>query len=129
MNKLFVITLVILLSLPVRVQAVDNILDSTGQETVVTAIEDELKSETQVEKETQFKQPISKRKIAKKFLVAMGGVTISSLALFFLLTLYNKIREGCIGQTKTLDGEISLETPCDIDSAIKTFLDKTDWKG
>lgn len=129
MNKLFVITLVILLSLPARVQAVDNILDSTGQETVVTAIEDELKSETQVEKETQFKQPISKRKIAKKFLVAMGGVAISSLALFFLLNLYNKIREGCIGQTKTLDGEISLETPCDIDSAIKTFLDKTDWKG
>ena len=39
-----------------------------------------------------YKQPVSKRKIAMKFIYAMCGVAVSSILLFVLLSLYNKIR-------------------------------------
>jgi hypothetical protein len=77
--------------------------------------------------ETQFKEPISKRKIAKKFLAAMGGVGISSFAIFFMLTVYNRMREGFQNRVKTPEGETSLETPEDLNGAIRVFLDKTKW--
>ena len=127
MSRLFAIILTVLLSLPICTWAVDDnsVLKETSQ-TVNTLDEDII--EATEEDENQFKQPLSKRKIAKKFLAAMGGVAISSLAIFFLLTLYNRIREGYISQVETHNTETSLETPDDIDSAIKTFLDKTDWK-
>lgn len=76
-----------------------------------------------------LKQPVSKRKIAKKFLLAMAGVAVSSFSIYFILTIYNRIREGFVPPTKTPDGEISLETPDDLSSAVKTFLEKTNWKG
>ena len=66
---------------------------------------------------------------SKKFLAAMGGVMASSLAIFFILTAYNRIRENCVNNIRTPDGEVSLETPDDLDSAVRTFLDKTNWKG
>ena len=74
-----------------------------------------------------YKQPISKKKIAKKFLAAMGGVGVSSFLIFFLLTIYNRVRESYVTVQKSPNGETSLETPDDIDSAVRTFLDKTKW--
>ena len=90
--------------------------------------DNEVISDSEAQVEQQYKQPLSKRKIAKKFLAAMGGVGLSSFAIFFLLTFYNRIRENYVKPIKTLDGETSLETPNGLNNAIKTFLEKTDWK-
>ena len=95
-----------ILSLPVSVQAVDY--TSANQ--------------------FSYKQPVSKRKIAKKFLLAMGGVAASSVVIFLLLSVYNKVRQGFV-QAKTDEIENSLETPTDIDEAVRAFLNKTNWKG
>lgn len=129
MSKLFSIILTIVLSLPICVWAVDNTTDISEPAPIVNTLDEDVDLETQEEKVSLYKQPVSKRKIAKKFLLAMGGVATSSLAIFFLLTVYNRIRENCICQFKTQGGENSLETPDDLDSAIKCFLDKTNWKG
>ena len=119
-NRIFSIILSIVLSLPIAVWAVDN-AETVEQEPppIVNQLDEDIN-------ETEYKQPISKRKIAKKFLMAMGGVAVSSFALFFLLTIYNRIREG-YGQIKTPENETTLETPQDYNSAVKIFLEKTRW--
>lgn len=76
---------------------------------------------------TAYKIPTSKRKLAKMFLKAMFGVAISSFVLLAILTMYNRMRDGILPKTKTLEGEVSLDMPDDLSSAVKTFLDKTKW--
>lgn len=105
-NRILAILVLTMLSLPVQVQAVNDI--SAPQ--------------------TTYKQPVSKRKIAKKFLLAMGGVGASSLIIFLMLSLYNKVREGFV-QPKSSETEPSLETPTDLNEAVRAFLNKTNWKG
>lgn len=116
-NKILAITILTMLTLPVQVQAVYDIepTEESVQEEVVTPA-------------VTYKQPVSKRKIAKKFLFAMGGVGASSLIIFLILSLYNKVREGFPSGAKTPEGEVSLETPDDLQGAVRAFLDKTDWK-
>ena len=126
MNRIFVIILSALLSLPISVWAVDESAPIEEPTPIVNTLDEEVVEQEKVE-ESQYKQPISKRKIAKKFLAAMGGVAVSSFAIFFLLTVYNRIREGLHTQIKTSDTETSLETPDDLNSAVKIFLDKTKW--
>ncbi len=141
-NRIFSIILAICLTMPVSVMAEDiysNILnqppaaevpaeqpvtsgEETGDPTVQTVAQ-----EQPAPAEQTFKQPVSKRKIAKKFLAAMAGVLISSFLIFFILTVYNKIRESILNQVKTPEGKTSLETPDDLEGAVKTFLDKTEW--
>ncbi len=123
MNKIFAIILSIVLSLPIITWAADEATTAVEPQPVVNQI-DEDKNESEV---NQYKQPISKRKIAKKFLAAMGGVAVSSFAIFVLLSVYNRVRERYVNPTKNIDGEASLETPEDLDGAIRTFLDKTNW--
>ena len=119
-NRIFSIILSVVLSLPIVVWAVDNAeaVDVEPVQAISQLDEDNADAE--------YKQPISKRKIAKKFFYAMSGVAVSSFAIFFLLTIYNRIRER-YSDTKTLDGEVSLESPVDYDSAVKMFLEKTKW--
>ena len=126
MNKLFAIILVALLSLPVSVWAVDENTVVEEPAPIVNTLDEDAIVPEKIE-ETQFKEPISKRKIAKKFLAAMGGVGISSFAIFFILTVYNRMREGFQNRVKTPEGETSLETPEDLNGAIRVFLDKTKW--
>lgn len=121
-NKIFTIILSIILSLPITVWAVDDTVVDTNtleQTPVVNQLDEDINN-------TEYKQPTSKRKIAKKFLTAMGGVAVSSFALFFLLTIYNKIR-GRYEHIKTVDNETTLETPQDYGKAVKIFLEKTRW--
>ena len=128
MARLFIIILSIVLSF--------TNITSANEKDVINEIEpastlNQLDEDIELEKDIDsidYKQPVSKRKIAKKFLLAMGGVTISSLALFILLSLYNKMRENFLNQIKTLDGKTSLEVPDDFENSIKTFLDQTSWK-
>ena len=109
-----------MLSLPITVWAVDNTENIGLEQTpIINNLDEDII-------DNEYKQPISKRKIAKKFLMAMGGVAISSFALFFLLTIYNKIRKN-YEQIKTPENETTLETPQDYSSAIKIFLEKTKW--
>ena len=74
------------------------------------------------------KQPISKRKLIKMFLKSMIAVGISCIVLYFGLTAYNRIR-GVVTETaiKSSDDETPLTTPDNIESAVKTFLEKTKW--
>ena len=134
MNKIFTIILALVLSLPISVWAIDDAVSPESSsiiETVETEVIDNEKSIIQnvaENKESQFKKPISKRKLAKKFLVGMGAVVASSLILFFGLTIYNRIRESLLNKIKTPEGEVSLQTPDDIKTAIRTFMDKTSWE-
>ena len=123
-NKFLLIILSVALSLPVAVWAADNDLQSQEQAPAINTLDEDKDLITEEEK---FKQPISKKKIAKKFLAAMGGVAVSSFTIFFILTAYNRIREGFEKSVKTADGDVSLETPDNISQAIRTFLDKTKW--
>lgn len=75
------------------------------------------------------KQPISKRKLVKKFLIAMLAVAGSSIFLYFGLTVYNQIRDGIVQpEFKITDKETSLKTPETLEEAVKTFLEKTKWE-
>ena len=122
MNKIFTIILSIVLSLPITVWAVDETTAVTEPLPVVNQIDEDTNSTVE-----DYKQPISNRKIAKKFLLAMAGVAVSSFTIFFLLSVYNKIRSGFVNQVKTPEGETSLKTPDDLDEAVKSFIKKTQW--
>ena len=121
-NKFFAILLTLALSLPISVWAVD-----AAGEDLIEPISTHSVLEEDVEASDQYKQPISKKKIAKKFLAAMGGVAASSFIIFFLLTLYNRVREEYLGETKIIDDEASLKSPDNMTEAVKTFLEKTKW--
>lgn len=124
-KRFFTILLTLVLSLPVSVWAVDTANeDLVEQSTVQSVLEEEIKD---IEPEIEYKQPVSKKKIAKKFLAAMGGVAASSFIIFFLLTVYNRLREGYMGCSKKEYEEDSLESPTDMLEAVKIFLEKTKW--
>ncbi len=77
---------------------------------------------------TTYKQPVSKKKIAKKFILAMLGVLVSSLIIFVGLSLYNKIRESFFAPSIKSDNKKEvLEDPLDLNEAVKSFLNKTHW--
>ena len=124
-KRFFTILLAIVLSLPISVWAVNTASEEiVEQDTVQSVLDEEVKN---VESEIEYKQPVSKRKIAKKFLAAMGGVAASSFIIFFLLTVYNRVREGYMGCSKREYEEDSLESPTDMLDAVKIFLEKTKW--
>lgn len=143
-NRFFVILVLALISLPISAWAVDNYAATVPQEEYtqtetmttsqgVNGEADSVAQEIQTQQEVQdlpttpYKQPVSKKKILKKFLAAMMGVVASSLTIYFGLTLYNKIRERLIGEVHTPNGETPLNTPEKMEDAVKTFLDKTKW--
>ena len=121
-NKIFIIILSIVLSLPIATWAVD---ETSNQ--ITSPVVNQLDEDIIDNSENTYKQPTSKKKIFKKFFAAMGGVAISSFAIFVMLTAYNRIRERIANPTKTIEGEVSLESPDNIEDSIKVFLDKTKW--
>ena len=132
-HKILVLLLIITLISPAIAEP-ENIqgpLTGVSQETPLEPINAAEESPNTVQElppapeSIQYKQPVSKRKIAKKFLLAMAGVGISSILLFALLSLYNKIRGGVSNQQTTPEGETSLVTPYSLEEAVRTFLDKT----
>lgn len=140
-NKLFLIIMFIVLLLPAPVLAEDvdvavhdavNIEEDGNR--LLNQLDEEImpdSSEAVAERKDvglPYKEPISKRKLVKKFLLAMFAVGVSSLILYFGLTLYNSIREGNMPKVKTLEGETPLTAPEDLSSAVKVFLNKTKWK-
>ena len=136
-NKIFGIVLTIMLSLPITVWAVDDMpaadevnTQTTEEMTETQQLDEDATTDdiqTPVMPASPYKQPISKKKIAKKFLLAMGGVLISSILLYGGLSAYNRVRDDVVKPVKTPDGETSLKTPNDMEEAVKTFLEKTKW--
>ena len=122
-NRIFTILIVLTLMTPVFAEE-----PVTSD---VTPVKKENILETNLDKELEefaYKQPVSKRKIAKKFLMAMGGVAISSILLFILLSAYNKLRESLQNSSSQNSvNDVSLETPENLEQAIKSFLNKTNW--
>ena len=128
MNRFFSILLMALLMQPISISAAnvlpENIEPNNEQLTQVNMLDDDIiENPTMIE----YKTPVSKRKIAKKFLLAMSGVAVSSILLFLILTIYNRLHDSVINHQNSSEGEISLETPDDINNAIKNFMDKTNW--
>ncbi len=129
-NRICLIITALFLALPVIALPEEVGNEAQTNETIVETVEEQSSvSEDSVLKEEEpapYKQPVSKKKIAKKFLMAMLGVAGSSFIIYFGLTLYNKYREVA-KVVKNEHGENSLETPDNLESAIKTFIDKTRW--
>lgn len=75
-----------------------------------------------------YKQPVSKKKTIKKFLLAMLGVGLSSLIIYIGLTLYNKLRDGFTAKPVLPNNQTSLTTPDTLNDAVKSFLEKTKWE-
>ena len=124
-NKILTIVIALMLVSPVIAEestgeALMPIAETTQE--IVQAAQEELPQLDTI----PYKQPVSKRKMAKKFLMAMGGVAVSSILLFVFLTIYNKIRASILAPKQDQQsGETSLVTPENLTDAVKTFLDKT----
>lgn len=124
-NKILTIVIALMLVSPVIAEEATGEalmpIAETMQENVQTAKEESPQLDT-----IPYKQPVSKKKMAKKFLMAMGGVAVSSILLFVFLTIYNKIRASILApKNDQQSGETSLVTPETLTDAVKTFLDKT----
>ena len=136
-NKLFSLIIGITFLLPLNALAEEALFptpdtDNQTKEALIEQTDDEsLNSEEDVSVKSPvlpYKQPTSKKKLAKKFLMAMFAVCVSSFILYFGLSLYNKLRSGLPSSVKTPDGETPLESPSDIETAVRIFLDKTKWQ-
>lgn len=129
-NRILAGIILTMLMLPVTAEVLPVPVDTQNvEQSQVEVSEDTLNVANMNPNSFPLKQPVSKRKIAKKFLLAMAGVAVSSFSIYFILTIYNRIREGFVAPVKTPEGEISLETPDDLNSAVRAFLEKTNWKG
>lgn len=142
-NKLLSIIISITLLMPAVVWAVDGVAMpveelvpieelnenvSAEQQNVDEAVQTEEQPEIETEKQLlPYKKPISKRKLIKKFLLAMFYVGVFSILLYIGLNLYKRAKENIPPQVKTPEGETPLTTPGDIESAAKIFLSKTKW--
>ena len=94
-NKILTIFIALMLVSPVIAEEATGEalmpIAETMQENVQTVKEESPQLDT-----IPYKQPVSKKKMAKKFLMAMGGVAVSSILLFVFLTIYNKIRASIL---------------------------------
>ena len=81
-------------------------------------------SDKKTENKIVYKEPVSKRKIAMKFIYAMTGVAVSSILLFVILMLYNKIRSKMV-QPPSSDYTNTLTTPNNLKDAVNIYLEKT----
>jgi len=144
MKKLFAILIMCSLSLPVFAtegQEAESIPKDTNSLEVLTTEEiDELNRTTPQDPNmltapdslpSKFKEPVNKKQLAKKFIIAMLCVAGTSVFLYGTLSVYNKIRDGIAEQSSVppAEGEQPLETSSDLTEAVKTFIEKTHWQG
>ena len=143
MDKFFAILLMCILSLPViAIEGQEVELAPVNEETlevIPTEEAKELNSPVSFEQNKipaptqnlngQFKEPVSKKKLLKKFVIAMLCVAGTSVFLYGALSIYNKIRNGLdVEKTEPLEGEQTLEAPSDLTEAVKSFIEKTHWE-
>ncbi len=145
-NKIITILTVISLCMPVmaadenmvstNLQEQSSGMEAVATEEVLTGESGDLKAENNAQSEvvseeknaTPYKQPTSKKKIMKKFLLAMLGVAGSSILLFAILSIYNRVVYGKeTARPELMRGESQLETPETVSDAVRSFVDKTKW--
>lgn len=76
------------------------------------------------------RKPVSKKDMALKFVMAMFGVVASSVVIYVVLSMYNKVSSGStesIFSGFTPNKDNFLKTPENFKEAINSFLNKTDW--
>ena len=141
MKKIFVILIICMLSLPVVAMGEQEAGFTPEIQEELEVIEPEGLSEINDVKQniediaplpnalhSIYKEPISKKKLAKKFIIAMLCVAGTSIFLYTALSIYNKIRDGVLtSQQSSAEGDSSLTSSTDLTEAIKTFVDKTRW--
>lgn len=141
MKKLFAILIMCFLVLPVfsiegqedgGVPVNNETAESVQETSQATApeINEELKPVPVTASPIKYKKPAGKKKLAKKFIIAMLCVAGTSIFLYASLNLYNKLREGVLNiqALNSDDGDGQLETPSDMVDAVKTFIEKTHWE-
>lgn len=140
MNKFFAILIMCSLSLPVTAgeleepdfgsQSTEN-FETVTQEAVNELNQNVREPENSYVPEalpSKYKEPVSKKTLAKKFIIAMLCVAGTSIFLYGSLSLYNKLREALSLQANLPpEGETPLTPPADLAEAVKTFVDKTNW--
>lgn len=140
MKKLFAILIMCSLSVPVIAgdleEAIVDTPNSANIEETAADNADEMNSSVQKETDTavseelpsKFKEPVSKKALAKKFIIAMLCVAGTSIFLYGSLSIYNKLKESLFLQANLPpEGETPLASPSDLSEAVKTFVDKTNW--
>lgn len=132
-NKISLVILSLTLVLPLQAVPYDSVIADEQIPVVSTLDEDIVQNEVAPSQSKlapeSFKTPISKKKVAKKFLLAMLGVSISSFIIYFGLSIYNKIRDGVItADLQTTKDDKMLDTPESLSEAVKIFIDKTKWE-
>lgn len=131
-NKILTILLALFLTVPAFAE-LETVYDEAPSERIsqtseTVSTQNELPELTPTET-FSYKQPVSKKKIAKKFVLAMLGVGISSIILYVILSLYNKMRNAVLSKPNQDEvSEAPLETPTNLSQAVKTFLEKTKWE-
>lgn len=98
---------------------------ASAQATAVQPTANTVQTQPSVPADIQTKQPISKRQLAMKFLIAMLGVGLSSVIIFVLLSSYNKFVYGSYTRVEPSEEDNSYKTPTNMKDAINTFLKKT----
>ena len=140
MKKIFALLIMCSLSLPVSAideqevgltpideKNIETVVSETNSEYETSVLQEELKP-VPVSLPSKYKEPVSKKKLAKKFIIAMLCVAGASIFLYLILSLYNKIRNAIIPQPPMPpEGEKPLDAPNDLTEAIKTFIEKTKW--
>ena len=144
MKKFIAILLMCQLLLPIcAVAEPENIEPMQSQELETVTAEDSVDLDTnevnnaedtmlpaQIPATNDLKQPISKKQLAIKFIIAMLCVAGCSIFLYLSLSVYNRIREGFAqDETPLTENEEPLDSPQDLTEAVKTFVDKTRWRG
>ncbi len=141
MNKLFAILIMCSLSLPVLAiegqEAETTPVDTNNQEVVATEeVNEPIQNPDDINTASipettpsPYKEPVSKKKLIKKFIIAMLCVAGTSIFLYGTLSIYNKLRDGLISQDiPEAEGEQPLQAPSDLTEAVKTFVEKTHWE-
>ena len=65
---------------------------------------------------------------ARGVIIAMLYVAGTSIFLYAVLSLYNKVRDAVITPDPIPpEGEKPLDSPVDLTEAVKTFVEKTHW--
>ena len=143
MKKLFAILIMLTLTVPIFAENIPeqesaDIPAETTEVTVSPAQYDLLPKDTVSETEAnsstaftkeQFKKPVSKKKLAKKFIIAMLCVVGASVFLYGILKIYNIICNNIgIQITDDKNTKQSLDAPQDITEAVKSFVEKTKWE-
>ena len=143
-NKIVILVIALLFALPIYseeassavadsvVQTAESVSnDDINQADLVNENESSMQEDVFDASQTPYKQPVSKKKIVMKFLLAMVGVCVSSFVIYFGLTVYNRLRDGYVSADNNQDmipeGDKSLNTPQNLSEAVKTFVEKTEW--